>query len=175
MKANALLFSLLFSLAFFGCTEEPNLSIEPISSDEKPDGFVDSWEAIVLTDPPPPAPFRFLSGMPIDMNMVTVTTTGRESQVEATIIVAMGTVGNIDFNAGNAPGVMAATAGIEQALNTWQFTNNGWGQIKIILNFGSKKVVLNLTDMNYRERVKSLKSSFYSGFIGYRGQIKIDG
>lgn len=174
MKVKALLAPLALTFLLIGCKGGPIINIEPLCQKEKPDGFVDSWTEIILTDPPPPAPFRFINGTPIDLNMVAVPTTGKESQVEATFTVAMGTVGAIAFNPGSAPGVYASTPRIERALNSWQFTNNGWGQIKATLNFGSKKVTLNFQKFKCNDRVDLLESSFYSAFIGRKGRLKIE-
>ena len=136
MKKYLFLFGAIL-IILTGCNNlQPQLVIEAVSQDARPDGFVDNWTRIAAVQPPPPMPFRFQNGNRINLNWVNVANTGRESELQVVFNVSMGRVGNIRFQGGSAVGVMATTARIENALNSWNFTNNGWGEIALNLNFG---------------------------------------
>jgi hypothetical protein len=174
-KLTTLIFVALVCTLFTGCSDEQGVLIEALCQNEKPDGFIDNWSAIIPIDPPPPAPFRFLHGDPIDLNQVSPTSIGRESRVIVRFTVSMSTVGEIGFQAGSAPGVMAATRQIEEAMNSWHFENNGWGPIDMTLNYGAKTVEFDFAKFNLLERVELNKASFRSAFLGRKGDIKFPG
>ena len=166
-----LLTSILLLLSLLSCGPESKMTIDLISQDERPDGFVGDWSSITPISPPPPAPFRLLKGEPINMNWVNRPSPSRENEVEVTFAVSMGTVGSMHFKVGNAPGIAAATSKLEMAMNSWQFTNNGWGAVTMTLNFGSKKVSLNFSNFNLYNKVTIQKASFYTVFNGMGGDI----
>ena len=166
------LFLLFYFLISIGCNRvQPKLTIEPISQKERPDGFVDDCSRITAVKPPPPMPFRFQGGNRISLNWVNVANTGRESDLKVVFNVSMGRVGDIRFQGGSAVGVMATSSRIENALNTWHFTNNGWGEITMKLNFGSKKVLVDFSEFNLHDGVDIQESTFYFCFAARSGDL----
>ena len=165
------LFSVLLFMTILSCGPESKMSIDLISQDERPDGFVSDWSSITPVNPPPPAPFRLLKGDPINMNWAKGSGTGRENEVKVDFAISMGTVGSIDFKAGSGQGIAAATSNIEMAMNSWQFTNNGWGAVSMTLNFGSKQVALDFRKFNLHNKVEIQQASFYTVFNGRRESI----
>ncbi|MBN1464336.1 hypothetical protein JXA02_01150 [candidate division KSB1 bacterium] len=153
----------ILSCAFMMCRQVSQESpVELVSCEREPDGFVNNWTAIIPIDPPPRAPFRLLHGEPLFL--IHRPSDSPENQARITFFVSMGTVGDIDYQAGSAPGVEGATKQVVNALNTLQFSNNGWGSITMTLYYGSHKAELDFTKFQFLKGVKLDRDSFRRGF-----------
>lgn len=168
-KAIFILFIAVFIL--IGCGKNKPEAHMELLVDKMQDGYVSDWTRIVAIDPPPPEPFKFRGGTPIDFSWVPTPQTGRAAEVEVDFFVSMGTVGKVKFTrTGSALGIATSTSRIESALNSWLFSNNASGEVILLLNFGKREAEFEFSKMQVMNGVDFHLQSFNSAFLN--GQPK---
>jgi hypothetical protein len=158
---------LLYALFLNGCGTPEQKTHMDLLVETMQDGYVSDWQSITAIDAPPPAPFRYLGGNPIDFTWVPTPQSGRAAEVVVDFFISMGTVGKIKFlHTGSALGVATSTSQIETALNSWSFTNNGSGEVILRLNFGKNEAEFDFSRIQLSSGVTFHQPSFNSAFRG---------